>query len=655
MIRFSQYLVYLLYRCLESVIYLLPLGACWRVGTWLGAVAYVALPHYANLAIRNLTIAFGSEKSPGEIRSLARRHFRALGRNLICSIRLTGMPLEQIAERVTYEGIDRMESQIPRGSGVIGALLHMGPWELLSQVPLMKRKHKGSLMYQRLQNPYMDARVRKLRARAGLVAFDRKEGFYKPMSLLKEGGGVGILVDQHAGDSGVWCPFFGRLVSTTNIAALFSIRTKSPIVPVGVYPREVGRWRIVYENPVGGAGHSEGDDASGRLAAEMNQVVEKMIRVAPEEWFWVHNRWKTPKPNFLLARYKRGVEFPNDFDRTESLKPFNMLVRSPNWLGDACMAVPAVRAIKAGRPDARISVLAPEGLAELWERVEEVDAVLTKRDSDSPWSVGKGLRGKQFDAGILFANSLRTALEMRLAGISRIVGYEGHYRRFLIHQIVAGRKTPGPTEHHSRHYLRITESIGAGAEHVEAAIAASARSLRGATGGEGDEKGMKLGLCAGARYGPAKQWPLERFAAAAEKVRARAGCEWILFGAPADVDDGQKLARLMRGNCLNLVGKTSMAELMKRLGECRLLLTNDTGTMHLADFMGVRSVAVFGSTDPARTGPMGEGHRIVRHHVECSPCFLRECPIDLRCMNEVQTGEVVEAVLELIGVGVEAS
>jgi ADP-heptose:LPS heptosyltransferase len=124
--------------------------------------------------------------------------------------------------------------------------------------------------------------------------------------------------------------------------------------------------------------------------------------------------------------------------------------------------------------------------------------------------------------------------------------------------------------------------------------------------------------------------------------------EWILFGTKNDAAIGQQIAGAIGDHCTNRIGQTTLDQLIDELRQCRLLLTNDTGTMHLAAFVGVPVVAIFGSTEPRLTGPLGNGHIIVRHHVECSPCFLRECPIDFRCMNAVTAQEVADAVLSML-------
>ena len=154
----------------------------------------------------------------------------------------------------------------------------------------------------------------------------------------------------------------------------------------------------------------------------------------------------------------------------------------------------------------------------------------------------------------------------------------------------------------------------------------------------------KLGLCPGAEYGPAKRWLPERFGEVALAIVQQRPVQWVLFGTAADQERGAAIESALGARCLNRIGQTTLEQLATELGECALLLTNDTGTMHLATLLGVPVVAIFGSTEPLLTGPLGNARHIIRHQVECSPCFLRECPIDFRCMTAVSVEEVVAAV-----------
>jgi heptosyltransferase-2 len=159
---------------------------------------------------------------------------------------------------------------------------------------------------------------------------------------------------------------------------------------------------------------------------------------------------------------------------------------------------------------------------------------------------------------------------------------------------------------------------------------------------------VKIGLCPGAEYGPAKRWLPQRFAEAAEKISAQSSVQWVLFGTPRDATVGDQIAAALGDHCVNRIGQTTLDQLIDELRECRLLLTNDTGTMHLAALLHIPVAAIFGSTEPRLTGPRGDDHVILRHHVECSPCFLRECPIDFRCMKAVSVEEVANAVFSIL-------
>jgi len=370
-----------------------------------------------------------------------------------------------------------------------------------------------------------------------------------------------------------------------------------------------------------------------------------MIRRQPENWFWVHNRWKTPRPWFLLPRYRRGIAFPADYDHAK-LKPFELLVRSPNWLGDACMAFPAVRALKAGRPDLRLTVLGPEKLRELWESQPEVDRYIGKEGKEGLFAVARSIKatGVFFDAAVLLTNSTRSTLELWLAGIPRLVGCKGSLRSWLLNQIVKEPKANGPPLHHTLRYLHIAQSCGAEVKRTSTFAPERPEATTS----------TRVGICAGAEYGPAKRWPLERFAEVIRQVAAEhPQIEWVFFGAPGEAAMGERLSALvgakegtnLEARFTNLVGKTKMSELIEQLRTCRLLLTNDTGTMHLACALGLPTVSIFGSTEPVLTGPLGDQHTVIRHHVPCSPCFKRECPFGhYECLTQVTPEQVAAAV-----------
>ena len=323
--------------------------------------------------------------------------------------------------------------------------------------------------------------------------------------------------------------------------------------------------------------------------------------------------------------------------------PSRILIRSSNWLGDAVMTVPAIRAIKHSQPSPHVTILTQGKLADFWKAVPEVDEIIEISKKDSVFAVAKKI-STGFDMALLLPNSIRSALEVYLARIPRRAGYRGKSRRWLLNEILEEKPKSSRPKHQVYHYLDLAKFAGA---TVDAGERAPEHFFPSTNNSKPDQK-IKIGLCPGAEYGAAKRWLPERFAETANTVSQRRECEWILFGTQRDQPVGEEITSQLEGSFTDLIGKTTLAELIKELSECRLLVTNDTGTMHLAAFLGVPTVSIFGSTEPLLTGPLGAGHRVLRHHVECSPCFLRDCPIDFRCMKSVETDEVVEAVLRMI-------
>src|SRR5882757_44655 len=430
-----NFVVYLLYRAGSAVVPALPLPFLFGFGQFLGVCAWMFSGKYRRLATRNLEIAFANEKSPRELRQLVRRHFRQLGANLLCSAKLTQMPPEKILERVEVENIESMAREFRAGVPVVLVLSHLGTWEVFAQLmPKFVGFVRNASVYQGLGNRFIDKHVRRTRSQTGLELFDRHDGFELVIDLLRSGGGVGVLSDQHSGDHGVWTPFFGRLTSTSPLPALLAKRTRAALIAAGVYTTGRARWRMVFTERFDQTGASV-----AVLTSKINHVIEQQIRRAPEDWFWVHNRWKTPEPNFLLAHYKRGIYLPREIS-AHDLKPFRILIRSSNWLGDAVMSVPAVRAIKGGRPDIHVTIAAPEKIAPMWKLIPEVDAIIPF-PNDSFLPVVRLLRERtRFDVAILFPNSLRVALETWLSEIPRRVGVPGHHRRALLNQVLAPKK-----------------------------------------------------------------------------------------------------------------------------------------------------------------------------------------------------------------------
>jgi len=316
-----------------------------------------------------------------------------------------------------------------------------------------------------------------------------------------------------------------------------------------------------------------------------------------------------------------------------------ILIRATNWIGDSVMMMPAVTRLREANPDAHLALLCPAKLRDLWQHNPNLNKVLTK------------LTGR-YDTAYIFPNSFRSAWETWRAGIPRRIGYPGHWRRRLLTDIisdnetvrydtvaVAGRtfqrKVFSSQRHQVYRHLALVGSPQPTAPRIwlgpdESALRAKLL---------GNDPRPILTLNPGAEYGPAKRWPAERFTEVAKRIP---NCRVVLLGSPSD-----QVIPLPDGS-LNLVGKTTLLELCVVLKAARALLTNDTGPMHLAAALDVPQVVLFGSTSPELTGPLSDKAVVLREPVECSPCFLRECPIDFRCMNGLTVERVAKAVVKLL-------
>ena len=625
-----DYAVYLLVLGLLGVLGRLPLPLVFRLGGAIGLLAWAALPGYRRLARRNMEIAYGDKMGADEIRRLVRRHFYTLGANLLSVPRLARMPESAVQSRVEMIGFPGLRAALDRKKGVVMAINHIGNWELYAQLIGRVRDVPVGAIFQSQRNKYLNRLIDRDRRRLGLETFDRRKGYLDAVDLVERGGILAILVDQHAGDGALWTPLFNRLASTSTLAGIIAQRTGAPLVSVAIHTIGTARWRCVIEPPLESQGKSVEE-----LTLELNRTLEREISVSPKDWFWVHDRWKTPGP-FLLGNARRGFYLPPGQPATD-LQPFRLLVRSSNWLGDAVMSIPAVEACKSGRPDLHLTVLAPAKLTALWRRVPGVDEVIAIESGESPLALGKRVR-KPFDAALLFPNSLRSALEARALRVRHIIGYPGHQRRWLLKRVPPF--TPGSGGHHANRFMRLAGFCGANISGNGPTFARRKKT---------PSARPRIGVCPGAEYGPAKRWPAERFAAAMTEFQIKHRAEWILFGVTGDAPAGETIVRSCGFPVSNRIGQTTLDQLMDELSECDALLTNDTGTMHLAAFLGVPTVAIFGSTEPDLTSPLGDFHHILRHKVDCSPCFLRECPIDLRCMTRIGPSEAADALREVLG------
>jgi heptosyltransferase-2 len=332
-----------------------------------------------------------------------------------------------------------------------------------------------------------------------------------------------------------------------------------------------------------------------------------------------------------------------------------ILIRATNWVGDAIMALPALRAVRGRFPDAQIAIVARPYVADIY-RDQQICDQLIAYDPGGPHAGVAGrerlageLRAQKFDVALLLQNAFDAAWLAWRAGVPQRIGYARDGRSLLLTKAV---RVPKPGEipaHEQFYYLELLRRAGWADElKGEHSIALNVRQQAKQEASErllaagSRPNALRVAIGAGASYGSAKCWPPDRFANVADRLMAQFDADLILFGTAGEMAVSSAIAAAMRRPPLDLTGKTAIAELPALLSQCHLFIGNDSGAMHVAAAVGLPVVAVFGPTDSDGTAPVTPQCTIVQEKPYCSPCFLRRCPTDHRCMTRVAP-DAVEA------------
>ncbi len=500
---------------------------------------------------------------------------------------------------------------------VVLATLHLALWETqtwllrLSPVPLPE----FGIIFRPLDNSAADAFFQRARERFGMRLLSRKAGFAEALRILRERGVVGVLFDQNAGNQGALTLLFGRVGSSTELPGLLAAKFGAELRTF--YPRRTGFWRVEFESdPVAHDGSVEG------ATVALNRWLEAALSDPGlcASWLWAHDRWRNQdvparrlrleaKRNFLAADLaaRRLAALPR---RTR------IWIRLPNWLGDVVMALPLLRALRTSRPDAELTLLAQPALLpllETWGVADRLQALPPR---------GPGyflhflrLRGAYPDVWLLFTQSVRGDLEARLTGCPQRFGIlrPGRRRPLLTHAYAVPPEFDESQHHQFELWTRFLNHFGlAVAPDLTpltlgpAAPADPAPQSSRAPSADGpaneDPLPRPIGLITGSENNPAKRWPVEHWRAL---IEALPHDRFVLFGTAGDSPITSAIAAgFDPARVENLAGRTPLPAYAARLSACRLIVANDTGGMHLANALGVPLIALFGPTNPIRTGPL---------------------------------------------------
>jgi heptosyltransferase-2 len=496
---------------------------------------------------------------------------------------------------------------------VVLATLHLALWEsqtwlkLLSPAPLPE----FGIIFRPLDNGEADAFVKRTRERHGMLLLSRREGFARALAILRGRGCVGVLFDQNAGTQGALTLLLGRVCSSTELPGVLAAKFGAELRTF--YPRRTAFWRVTFESdPVA----FDGTPTGATLA--LNRWFERAMAdegLCPS-WLWAHDRWRNqdvPAARLRLeARRNLLAEELRERGLPRLPRKTRLWVRMPNWLGDVAMALPLLRALRASRPDAEITLLAKGSFAPLLESLGVADKVRVLPPG-GPGYMGHfmALRAAYPDVGLLLTNSLRGDLESLLVGCPQRFGIlrPGKSRPLLTDAF----RVPGGFDESHHHQLELWENF---LRHfgLRAPIDCSPFPVPAAPAAGG---ALQIGLIAGSENDPSKRWPAASWR---RLIDAFPSERFVLFGTPADaaitssIAAGPDPARVT-----DLAGRTDLMGFAAALAGCRLLVSNDTGGMHLANALGVPVIGLFGPTNPVRTGPVfASRYRILQPH-GCPP------------------------------------
>ncbi len=337
-----------------------------------------------------------------------------------------------------------------------------------------------------------------------------------------------------------------------------------------------------------------------------------------------------------------------------------ILVRTPNWVGDALMAIPTLEAIRETHPSDEICVLARPAVAELFAGQPFADRVLTYdfRGRHRGWwgreKLIAELRNEKFGIAVLLQNAFDAAWLAWRSGVPKRIGYARDGRGPLLTKAIRVPAEGEIPKHETHYYLEVLRRAGwieTQPEiapirlHISGESRASAESTLRNAGAR--ENTWRYAIAPGASYGAAKCWPPERFAQLADRLISECGADVIFFGTPGEKEIAARIRMQMKSRAISLVGETSMRELAAMFASCSVFIGNDSGAMHVAAAAGLQVIGIFGSTDPEGTAPVTQQFTLIREPVSCSPCYLRRCPVDHRCMTRIGVDSVFEAAMRI--------
>ena len=567
----------------------------------LGHVVFLLLPRRRRLFFSNLDHAFPDRTRAWQSTIALESSCRLVETALLslASPFLSDRRLREIAT-MAPEAVQFFADHHEQAYPLIVASPHIAYWESLTSLGLFMDVPlpEFGVIFRPLDNPTADAWVKSTRERHGLRLLSRKDGLAESFRILRRKGVVGVLFDQNAGMQGALTSLFGRVCSTSELPGMLVERSGARIM--AFYPRRLGFWKLRFEADE----VLHGGTANGTTIG-LNRWLE--AKLANDDnlcasWLWSHDRWRhqdIPEKRLRLEAKRDLLPAELTARNLPALpKKTRFFIRMPNWLGDVVMTLPLLRALRTSRPDAEITLIAKASFLPLlkdWDVADRYDAL----PSHGPgyflhfWK----MRCHYPDVYLLFTNSTRGDLEAWFTRCRQRFGIlrQGRRRRLLTHRYVV----PADFDERQHHQLELWENFfrafGLSGQLDRTPLASRPSAPADSV----------IGFIAGSENTPEKRWPIEHWRTLVKQLLQEPAAEFLLLGTANDRAITSAIATGLDSTRVHdLAGQTNLPAYVERLRSCRLLITNDTGGMHLANVLGVPLIALFGPTNPVRTGPV---------------------------------------------------
>lgn len=634
-------LVALIGRLLAALPEVFPRTLCAAVGS----LVWHGMPGRRRMMLRNLHHAFPARDAAWRT-EVGKRTCRRTVEMALFAVASPYFSEERVKRAVTPDGsLSSERDGVLASAPLVACVPHFSLMEALTMtkavLPALESREVG-VFFRPLDNPALDAEVKRSRERFGMKLLSRKDGFREAMEILRRRGVVAVLFDQNAGSPGSLSLLFGRVASTSELAGMLAEKFDSKVV--AYWSERTGFWRATVKSER----LVESGATSAQIAAAANRWLEKRLSGDIErcaDWLWLHSRWKTqdaPERRLRLAA-RRDIT-REDFASLgiDGFRPTGdrFVVRLPNWLGDVVMALPLLRAMREARPDTHLTFVTKKAFAPLLEALGIAQEIVVLPERGSGYRKRfRDMASSYVDTWWLFTNSFRGDLEARDAKAKQRFApvRPGKWRPLL----TRGWQLPESLDETRVHQTRVWEKWLREGHGLEKPL--DLAPFRPAALVAERVVPNRIGLVCGTENYPAKRWPVAKWRELIGRLlERRPDLEIRLYGTANDLPITREVALGFDPvRVANLAGKTGLVEYCRELTSCAVLACNDTGGMHLANMLGVPVVAIFGPTNPTRTGPVFDARAIVIQPPGCPETGGAD-------IAGVAAGRVAEAVLERV-------